>query len=69
MATSEFAESGQEGPLAVGTGLQVLQEMMAEVLAAACEPTGTHDPARIAVRNPTEAGSVTGYAQPVDLPR
>jgi hypothetical protein len=61
VALSEIVENVQEGllALAVGTGLQVMQAMMAEDVAAVCGPKGKHDPARTAVRHGTEAGSVT----------
>jgi putative transposase len=73
VAMSEIAENVQEGllALAVGTGLQVMQAMMAEDVAAVCGPKGKHDPARTAVRHGTEAGSVTlgGRRVPVTRPR
>jgi putative transposase len=73
VAMAEIAENVQEGllALAVGTGLQVLQSIMAEDVTAVCGPKGKHDPARTAVRHGTEAGSVTlgGRRVPVERPR
>jgi putative transposase len=73
VAMSEIAENVQEGllALAVGTGLQVMQTMMAEDVSAVCGPKGKHDSARTAVRHGTEAGSVTlgGRRVPVQRPR
>jgi len=61
VSMAEIAEDMREGllALAVGTGLQVMQTIMAEDVSAACGPKGKHDPARSAVRHGSEAGSVT----------
>jgi putative transposase len=61
VSMAEITEDMREGllALAVGTGLQVMQTIMAEDVTAACGPRGKHDPARTAVRHRTEAGSVT----------
>jgi putative transposase len=73
VSMTEIAEDMREGllALAVGTGLQVMQTIMAEDVAAVCGPKGKHDPARTAVRHGTEAGSVTlgGRRVPVTRPR
>ncbi|MGH8961962.1 MAG: IS256 family transposase, partial [Jatrophihabitantaceae bacterium] len=73
VSMAEIAEDMREGllALAVGTGLQVMQSIMAEDVAAVCGPKGKHDPARTAVRHGTEAGSVTlgGRRVPVQRPR
>jgi putative transposase len=73
VSMAEIAEDMREGLLAVGvgTGLQVMQTMMAEDVTAVCGPRGKHDPARTAVRHGTEAGSVTlgGRRVPVSRPR
>ncbi|MGH3498420.1 MAG: IS256 family transposase [Mycobacterium sp.] len=73
VAMAEIAENVQEGllALAVGTGLQVMQTIMAEDVTAVCGPKGKHDPARTAVRHGTERGSVTlgGRRVPVERPR
>ncbi len=73
VAMGEIVENVQEGllALAVGTGLQVMQTIMAEDVTAVCGPKGKHDPARAAVRHGTERGSVTlgGRRVPVERPR
>ena len=73
VSLAEIGEDMREGllALAVGTGLQVMQAMMAEDVSAVCGPKGKHDPARSAVRHGTEAGSVTlgGRRVPVTRPR
>ncbi len=73
VAMGEIAENVQEGllALAVGTGMQVMQTIMAEDMTAVCGPKGKHDPARAAVRHGTERGSVTlgGRRVPVERPR
>ena len=73
VSMAEIVEDMREGllALAVGTGLQVMQAMMAEDVTAVCGPKGRHDPARTAVRHGTEAGSVTlgGRRMPVTRPR
>lgn len=45
--------------LAVGAGLQVMQQQMEADVTAVCCPRGKHDPDRTATRHGTEAGSVT----------
>ena len=45
--------------LAVGTGLQVLQAMLAEDVARLVGPRGRHNPDRMAVRHGSEPGRVT----------
>jgi transposase-like protein len=73
VSMAEIAEDMREGllALAVGTGLQVMQALMAEDVTAVCGPKGKHDPARTATRHGTEAGSVTlgGRRAPVTRPR
>ena len=73
VAMGEIAEDMQEGllALAVGTGLQVMQQLMEENVTAACGPKGKHDPNRAAVRHGQENGSVTlgGRRVPVRRPR
>ncbi|GAC1381077.1 MAG: hypothetical protein NVSMB4_09750 [Acidimicrobiales bacterium] len=73
VAMSEIAENVHEGllALAVGTGLQVMQAIMAQDVSAECGPKGKHDPARTGVRHGTEAGSVTlgGRRVPIQRPR
>jgi hypothetical protein len=61
VALAEIAHSAKEGllALAVGAGLQVLQQMMEESVTALAGPKGKHDPDRIAVRHGHEQGSVT----------
>jgi transposase-like protein len=61
VALAEIAESAKEGllALAVGAGLQVLQQMMEESVVALAGPRGKHDPDRVAVRHGHEQGSVT----------
>jgi putative transposase len=57
--------------LAVGAGLQVMQQLMEADVTAVCGPKGKHDPDRAATRHGTEAGSVTlgGRRVPVQRPR
>ena len=57
--------------LAVGAGLQVMQQLMEADVTAACGPRGRHDPDRTATRHGTERGSVTlgGRRVPVSRPR
>jgi hypothetical protein len=61
VAVAELAQAAREGllALAVGTGLQVLQAMLAEDVARLVGPRGRHNPARTAVRHGTEPGQVT----------
>lgn len=69
----EIAAEMQEGllALAVGAGLQVMQQLMEADVAAACGPRGRHDPDRTATRHGRERGSVTlgGRRVPVTRPR
>ena len=73
VAMGEIAADMQEGllALAVGTGLQVMQQLMEENVTAACGPKGRHDPNRAAVRHGQQNGSVTlgGRRVPVRRPR
>ena len=73
VAMGEIAADMQEGllALAVGAGLQVMQQLMEENVTAACGPKGKHDPNRAAVRHGQENGSVTlgGRRVPVRRPR
>jgi putative transposase len=57
--------------LAVGTGLQVMAQLMEADVAAVCGPKGKHNPAQEAVRHGSEAGSVNlgGRRVPVRRPR
>jgi putative transposase len=57
--------------LAVGTGLQVMAQLMEADVVAMCGPKGKHNPGREAVRHGSEAGSVTlgGRRVPVRRPR
>ena len=70
---NEIAADMQEGllALAVGAGLQVMQQLMEADVTAACGPRGKHDPDRTASRHGTDAGSVTlgGRRVPVTRPR
>jgi putative transposase len=61
VALAEIAESAKEGllALAVGAGLQVLQQMMEESVVALAGPKGKHNPDRVAVRHGHEQGSVS----------
>jgi putative transposase len=61
VAVAELAQAAREGllALAVGTGLQVLQAMLAEDVAQLVGPRGRHNPGRTAVRHGTEPGQVT----------
>lgn len=61
ISLEEVADDLREGllALAVGAGLQVMQQLMAADVEAVCGPKGRHDPGRVAVRHGTEAGSVT----------
>ena len=73
VAMNEIAADVREGllALAVGAGLQVMQQLMAADVVAACGPRGRHDPDRTATRHGSEAGSVTlgGWRVPVNRPR
>jgi putative transposase len=61
VAVAELASAAREGllALAVGTGLQVLQAMLAEDVAWLVGPKGRHIPERTAVRHGSEPGQVT----------
>ena len=61
VAVAELAQAARDGllALAVGTGLQVLQAMLAEDVAQLVGPRGRHNPGRTAVRHGTEPGQVT----------
>ena len=56
----EIAADLREGllALAVGAGLQVMQELMEADVTAACGPRGRHDPDRSATRHGSDRGSV-----------
>ncbi|MGH3588861.1 MAG: IS256 family transposase [Pseudonocardia sp.] len=73
VAMDEIAADMREGllALAVGTGLQVMQHLMAADVTAACGPKGKHNPDRAATRHGTESGSVSlgGRRVPVERPR
>jgi putative transposase len=61
VAVAELASAAREGllALAVGTGLQVLQAMLAEGVARLVGPKGRHNPGRAAVRHGSDPGQVT----------
>ena len=61
VAVAELAGAAREGllALAVGTGLQVLESLMAEDVARLVGPKGRHNPDRAAVRHGSEPGQVT----------
>jgi putative transposase len=61
LAVAELAGAAREGllALAVGTGLQVLQTLMAADVARLVGPKGRHNPDRAAVRHGNEPGQVT----------
>jgi transposase-like protein len=61
VAVAELAAAAREGllALAVGTGLQVLQAMLAEDVERLVGPKGRHNPERAAVRHGSEPGQVT----------
>ncbi len=73
VAMDEIAADMREGllALAVGAGLQVMQQLMETDVTAACGTKGKHNPDRAATRHGTEAGSVTlgGRRVPVRRPR
>jgi putative transposase len=73
IAVTELASAAREGllALAVGTGLQVLQAMLAADVARLVGPRGLHNPERAAVRHGTQPGKVTlgGRRVRVDRPR
>jgi putative transposase len=70
---NEIAADMQEGllALAVGAGLQVMQQLMEADVTAACGPRGRHDRDRTATRHGTGGGSVTlgGRRVPISRPR
>jgi transposase-like protein len=73
VAMAEIAADMREGllALAVGAGLQVMEQLMDADVTAACGPRGKHDPDRAATRHGAERGSVTlgGRRVPVTRPR
>jgi putative transposase len=73
VAMNEIAADMREGllALAVGAGLQVMQQLMEADVTALCGPRGRHDAERTATRHGTERGSVTlgGRRVPVARPR
>ena len=73
IAMEEIAADMREGllALAVGAGLQVMQQLMEADVSAVCGPKGKHNPDRTATRHGTERGSVTlgGRRVPVTRPR
>ena len=58
VAMEEIAAEMREGllALAVGAGLQVMQQLMEADVTAVCGPRGRHDPDRTATRHGREAG-------------
>ena len=70
---TEIVRSAKEGLLAfaVGTGLQVMQQIMDEQVVALCGPAGRHNRERLGYRHGREAGSVTlgGRRIAVERPR
>jgi putative transposase len=73
IAMDQIAADMREGllALAVGAGLQVMQQLMEADVTAVCGPKGKHNPERSAVRHGGERGSVTlgGRRVPVTRPR
>jgi transposase-like protein len=73
IAMAEIAADLREGllALAVGAGLQVMQQLMEADVSAVCGPRGRHDLDRAATRHGSERGSVTlgGRRVPVVRPR
>jgi putative transposase len=61
VAVAELAGAAREGllALAVGTGLQVLEALLAEDVIRLVGPRGRHNPDRAAVRHGSEPGQVT----------
>jgi putative transposase len=61
VAVAQLAGAARAGllALAVGTGLQVLQVMLAEDVERLVGPKGRHNPERAAVRHGSESGQVT----------
>jgi putative transposase len=71
VAVAELAGAVREGllALAVGTGLQVLQTMLAEDVARLVGPKGCHNPDRTTVRHGSEPGQVTLGGRRVQIRR
>jgi putative transposase len=73
ISMEEIAADMREGlvALAVGAGLQVMQQLMEADVAAACGPRGRHNPDRTATRHGVERGSVAlgGRRVPISRPR
>jgi putative transposase len=73
IALAELAGAARDGllALAVGTGIQVLGELLAADVDRLVGPKGRHNPDRAAVRHGTQAGQVTlgGRRVRVDRPR
>lgn len=73
VSLTEIVSSAREGLLAfaVGTGLQVMRQIMDDQVAALCGPRGKHNPDRLGYRHGREAGSVTlgGRRVPIERPR
>lgn len=73
VAMADIAGAVKEGllALAVAAGLQVMTAMMEESVISVAGPKGRHQPARVAVRHGSEAGSVVlgGRRLPVRRPR
>jgi hypothetical protein len=71
VAVAELAGAAREGllALAVGTGLQVLEALLAEDVARLVGPKGRHNPDRAAVRRGSEPGQVTLGGRRVRLRR
>ena len=73
VAMEEIAADMREGllALAVGAGLQVMQQLMEADVTAVCGPRGQHNPDRTATRHGSERGSVTlgGRRVPLTRPR
>src|SRR5436309_7974510 len=71
VALEEIVASAHEGLLAVavGAGLQVMQELMEDDVTAACGPKGRHDPATV-TRHGYEQGSASlgGWAPGAGFP-
>jgi putative transposase len=61
LAVAELANAAREGllALAVGTGLQVLEVLLADDVARLVGAKGRHNPDRVAVRHGSEPGQVT----------
>jgi putative transposase len=59
LAVAELANAAREGllALAVGTGLQVLEVLLAEDVARLVGTKGRHNPDRVAVRHGSEPGA------------